>query len=584
MSSGDDNSNGTDRRNVRRRAVRPSIIEGEARELPAAEGQAEETPRDAAATDAETVATEVTAEAETGASAEAVVDAPQTEAAEASDEATPEETSATDEPSSEDESAGETGAEEAEPAEPDAEGPITEEPVAEAPAAEPVPLPTARRASVIAAGLVGAIIALGGYFGLYYGGVLPNDRNAIVDTVSSDVEDLDRRVAIVKSNLGRVARRDNSKELTERITEVEDAVKELGADPKNALVRRVADAEAKIEKLGQDLEGAPTVTEIDARLTAMENKLAELGSATATGAGEAAGDVAARLSDIEKRIEAVEARPAVVTPDGKPVDDAAMKVLTDRIDALNKQMQETTATVAELSKTGAAEDAAGLKDVDAALASLRSDLDKLNGSLAGVTSDVGARLDAFEKSMASRDTQELRGMARTTAGALAVAALQKAADSGSPFANELAALTPLVDKKADLGVLKSHAATGVPKLATLQAGFAATTNAIMTAGTPGKDQGVISSLLSSARSLVHIRPTGKVDGSGRGAVVARIEAALKTGDLKTAETEWSSLDDAAKAVSQSWADDLKARIAVDAALADLSSSLTASLAGTTAKD
>ncbi len=88
--------------------------------------------------------------------------------------------------------------------------------------------------------------------------------------------------------------------------------------------------------------------------------------------------------------------------------------------------------------------------------------------------------------------------------------------------------------------------------------------------------------MDSARSLVRVRPTGNVAGTGRGAIVARIEAALNGGDLKAAEAEWDSLDDTAKAASKSWADSLKARIAVNGALADLSSALTASLTGTPA--
>ncbi len=569
MSNGDDDDKKTgqdltgDRQGRRRNAIRPTVIEGEAREIAGTASEAAET-------------TPGTPPVE--AAGEADADTPETETPET--ETSVEETS----PESEDGRSGEDAASDLEPEEAAAgettagetEGETAEE---TAPArAEPVHLPTARRASVIAAGIVGAVLALGTYLALDYARILPRGgaTNAELTTM---IQDMDRRIADVETAVARAAKRDNSKAITGRVNSLERSVKELGAEPGNSLVKRMADAEAKLESMSQTVAEAPAAKDLDERLTYVEDKLAEAG----TGAAALGAEAESRLAGIEKRLGAVEARPAVVAADGQPIDDAAATALSQRLAALDAQMKQTTETVAALSKDASAANADRMKEIDATLAAMRTELDRLGGTVDGITGDVDAKLAEIEKTVEESGGGEARRMARTTAGALAVGALERAAGSGRPYAAELDVLRPLVDDKTDLAVLDAHAATGVADLAALQAEFPAAANAVLTAGTPG-ETGIVGSLVESARSLVRVRPTGRVEGTGRGAIVARIEAALKAGDLKAAESEWESLDDAAKVASQSWADKLKARVAVDGALAGLSAALTASLSGATAND
>ena len=73
----------------------------------------------------------------------------------------------------------------------------------------------------------------------------------------------------------------------------------------------------------------------------------------------------------------------------------------------------------------------------------------------------------------------------------------------------------------------------------------------------------MSRLMSSARSLVKVRPVGEVEGDTQGAIAARMEVSLKKGDLAAVVGEWDTLPDHAKAASQAFIGDVKARIEVD---------------------
>ena len=56
-----------------------------------------------------------------------------------------------------------------------------------------------------------------------------------------------------------------------------------------------------------------------------------------------------------------------------------------------------------------------------------------------------------------------------------------------------------------------------------------------------------------------MRPIGAVEGTGVPEIVARMEVALKAGDLAKALAEYDTLPDPAKAAGAAFADKLKAR-------------------------
>ena len=85
---------------------------------------------------------------------------------------------------------------------------------------------------------------------------------------------------------------------------------------------------------------------------------------------------------------------------------------------------------------------------------------------------------------------------------------------------------------------------------------------------PDQDQGIAGRLMSSAMSVVKVRRTGDAEGDTAEAIVARMENALQRENLQGAASEWETLPQEAKAVSQDFKQALDARIAIDALLGD----------------
>ncbi len=659
MSNGDKKPTSAGRKGRRRNAARPPTIDGKAEEIEAsaatetdpgktASEEAGDTATQATdettAKDAETAATDTAAPTDRPEEApEQAGDAQSTTAGADADQTDPKDGDGEGDKPAEDTAAAEDGG-----TGPSDDGPSDDGPSgtgADTGKPAEAPLPTARRASLIGSALVGALIALIVYLGLYYGGVLPRDGNTELNDLAAQVEDLTRRASTMESTLARETRRNFAKD----IAELESALQELGADPKNALVKRVRGLEEQIAQAA----GAVTGGDGSSLLDEMQSKLAALETTVSQTGESAMGAVDDRLSAFETRLAQIEsgiaerltaressddassdasddtsasasaqtpsagtddtqtqASDAIDTENGTAASDTinpqtesaiggravattavarevtnlsqeALTALESRIDGLDKLIEEMSQKLGGLATTDTTATQDQVSKLETDLQTIRGELDTLDGKVSESTSGIDGKLAAFAKSIEERDTSDTRAAARTTAKALALTSLEKAVDRGVPFERELSVLKPLVDDPADLAVLEAHAATGVPDIAQLQSGFSAIANTILSAGQT-TDGGILDTLASSARSLVQVRPIGQVSGDGPGAIVARIEAALRAGDLASAETEWGSLDAAGKASSADWARGLKARIAVNQAIVGLNAALTASLTGTAA--
>ncbi|HVK89860.1 MAG TPA: hypothetical protein VM468_00355, partial [Mycoplana sp.] len=80
---------------------------------------------------------------------------------------------------------------------------------------------------------------------------------------------------------------------------------------------------------------------------------------------------------------------------------------------------------------------------------------------------------------------------------------------------------------------------------------------------PAGDQGIVDRLLSSAASVITVRPVGSVEGDTPEAIVARIENQLQNGDLKGAQIEWQTLPEPARKAGADFKATLDERIAVE---------------------
>lgn len=321
---------------------------------------------------------------------------------------------------------------------------------------DPEPQPSSRPApakqggvSSLAAGVIGAIIALGGLYGLQAAGVVGSPGG---NAAAPSLEPIESQIASLKSEL-------------------------------------------------DSLKSAPAVA--DSRVTSALDQLKS--------------DVTALQSAVQS---------------GGAGDGAAVTALDERIKKLE------TAPVEDVeSKMSAATDA--LAKSDTRIAALEQSLVTLTGKVEQQASQPKVAL------------------------AIAAAALKSAVDRGGPFAAEAETFAAIAPDAPEVAALRQYADQGVATETDLVASFPQAADAMIAASEPeNPNAGVLQRLLDSAQSVVKVRPVGSVAGDEPGARIARMEVALKDGDLQKAMAEYDGLPDTVKQAGAALADRIKARIEV----------------------
>ncbi len=178
-----------------------------------------------------------------------------------------------------------------------------------------------------------------------------------------------------------------------------------------------------------------------------------------------------------------------------------------------------------------------------------------------------ARLEAAEAAI-SRLSSAAPPTAAATANAhtVALANVRRAVDAGRPFGPELDVLAALGPDPVTSG-LKPFSATGIAARETLKTEFSKVGDAILAATQP-PDESLFGRIVSGARGLVSVRPTGPLAGNDPPAIVSRMDAAVAKGDFATALREREALPAAGKAASTEWAGKANARVMADTLFAD----------------
>lgn len=267
--------------------------------------------------------------------------------------------------------------------------------------------------------------------------------------------------------------------------------------------------------------------------------------------------------------------------------DASAKV--DGLASALDQVKTDVAALKSAVEQGGAGDAAGLaalgdkvKQIETAVAALGQagnaapvDLGPLNEKLAGLDAALksageaataqDSRLAALEQSVSQLSGKvEAQASQPKIALAIAASALKAALDRGAPFAAELETFAAISPDAPELAVLRPYAEKGVAKRADIAAEMEAAANAMVAAATPvDQNAGFLQNLLTSAESLVKVRPIGAVEGAGAPETVARMEVAVNQGDYAKALSEYATLPEAVKAAGADFAGKLKARIEVE---------------------
>lgn len=304
----------------------------------------------------------------------------------------------------------------------------------------------------------------------------------------------------------------------------------------------------------QAAEGQDTRAAIVSAQEAANSALSRADAASA-----AAAQIKDEVSTVQKAVKALEAK-------APPVDSAALKALDGRVANVEQKLSNLPAAPESGDLKAATDALSGRLDalgtrLDAAAAKADSAASSASGNADAIAS-LKSDMEGIKKQLAASAGQP------KIARAIAAAALKSAIDRGGPFATELQTFASVAPKSAALASLDKLAGKGVATIGELQAEFPAVADRIVAATTPvDKKAGFFGQLVDSARSLVKVRPVGMVAGNGPDAIVARMGAALKAGDIDRVLKEWSSLPEAGKKASQDFADRMRARQEADKAVA-----------------
>lgn len=290
-------------------------------------------------------------------------------------------------------------------------------------------------------------------------------------------------------------------------------------------------------------DGNAAVTALQGEIAALKQEIAGLkaGGGDVTGLSGSLDQVKADLVALKTAVE-----------QGGAGDGAAVAALDARI----KEIETSIASLA--SDGGSAADVAAITD-----------------KIAGVESQVKAATDAaaanegrlatLEQSIASLTSRvDAQAAQPKVALAIATSALKQALERGGPFAAELETFAAIAPDAPEIAALRAHAEKGVATRADLQAQMPEAAKAMIAAAQPvDENAGFFQRLLSSAESLVTVRPIGEVEGAGTPETVARMEVAINAGDLAKAVGEYETLPETAKAAGEEFADRVKARLEVE---------------------
>jgi len=299
--------------------------------------------------------------------------------------------------------------------------------------------------------------------------------------------------------------------------------------------------------LGAPGSGGGALDGVNAEIVSLRSEIAALKESGETAASAKVDGLSSALDQVKTDVAALKSSA------GQGGDGAALKALGDKVGQI-----ETA--VADLQKSGN---------------TVPVDLGPLNEKIAGLdalvksTGDAAkaedGRVAALEQSVSQLSGKvEAQASQPKIALAIAAAALKSALDRGAPFATELDTFAAIAPDAPELAALRSYADKGVPTRATIASEVDAAANAMVEAAKPvDQNAGFFQSLVSSARSLVQVRPVGAIEGKGVPETVARMEVAVNQGDYAKALSEYDTLPDAAKAAGADFAGKLKARLDVE---------------------
>jgi hypothetical protein len=313
---------------------------------------------------------------------------------------------------------------------------------------------------------------------------------------------------------------------------------------------------------------------------------------TAGGDSDQSAAIADALQGQSETLAALQAQVsdlAAAVPAAAQTGEVDFSPVLEQIEGLATRLGETTGSLETLAaRVATLEDRPILSgDIDTDTAAALEAASRLEAELMAEREAAAARaeaLQAAETAAAEAEAEAAAAIAEAEAAAAAATAraqadaalgqVQVALETGAPFADALAALDGVVAVPEGLS---ATADTGVQTLEALQNAFpplARTALPIALQETAGEAIG--DRLGAFVMGQVGGRSVEPREGDDPDAVLSRIEAAVRSGDLNAALGELPALPAGAQAELADWAAAVEARAAAEAGLA----ALTATLAGT----
>lgn len=236
--------------------------------------------------------------------------------------------------------------------------------------------------------------------------------------------------------------------------------------------------------------------------------------------------------------------------------------VADRVTAL-----EQSASMAAPATNGA--EISALASRIATLESKTSDA-SINEALVTAKNALAGEIESLKQEIATLKTEMVeRASEPGLAAAVAATALRAAVDRGTAFGAELENLAAVAPDAPAIAALRNFAASGVPTRQDLAAEFETAAQAMMAASEPvNPDAGLLDSLISSAKSLVKVRPLGEIEGDTPAARIARIGEALVKGDDAAIATEFAALPASSRDAGAAFMARFSARAEADRLIAE----------------
>lgn len=346
-----------------------------------------------------------------------------------------------------------------------------------------------------------------------------------------------------------------------------------------ALEAKLADLEAADAEAAEKARGlANDMQTRSSEISALSNSVSELSEAGSLEGGEGvAADLQttqSMIAALEERLDTFEAQTGEVDPlalpaaggDTNPGQQAqasadvsemkgALAALSERFASMNESLAATDGRIEALEET------APPTNLDEILEGLNP-----QGAIEGLT----ARLAAIEEA-------DPEGAARAAVLALSATELARAAATSRPFTTELDAFVALAPQNTFASALRPYAPEGAPMPKTLLLEFDAAADAIAEAERVRAGGGLWNWVVNQFTALFSIRKVGELDGDDWQAVLARAENRIAIEDLAAAVSEVSVLQGPAATGAAPWLARARARASVDALVTQLTTEIFADL-------